>query len=654
MKYSDNQHIAFSEFEKYINSDNSVFILRGSAGTGKTTLLREFVRIVQSQNKVCRLMAPTGRAALILKKRTGQTAATIHRTIYGLDKLPQKDDDAWNFSLKENPDPTNAVYFVDEASLVADVYQHNEMFRFGSGRLLADLIAYCGLNISHRKLVFIGDYAQLPPVMQSLSPALDKPYLTAHYGLSIIDFTLTEVVRQTKDSGIYRNAQQIRAAIDSQEYTKFRLSETRDVEALASESFIEKYDVAIERYGIENAIVIAYSNAQALAYNRQIRAHLYGADQTSIVPGDFLLITRNNYSLEADLYNGMIVRVEGISSEVEVHTPFVGLEQVELRFRAVAVSVNGIIVRAYLLDDFLDDKLGSISTRQLKALRADFVQRMKQRGIKQTDDEFKHQLKNDPYYNALQCKYGYAMTCHKAQGGEWECVFVDMDTYTGKTSEMFFRWAYTAISRAKQRLWHLSSPLFSAIDQFVLRTIITCKSTRVNYYVPEHENFLDYRFRNICKIGEPSGFVCTENRTAAYQHRISFTKGNQQWTVSLWYNKNFYTGKVDVFQKADDNSLSEILQICKESLYIASFPYTPRFSFQRDLHNHIIDAATDAGIRVTNIIQNQWSDLYFLETDADEASVEFYFNGKHIYTYAQPRSTLGERDEILNRFINLL
>ncbi len=655
MNLSPAQQQALSEFNVFLDSDKPVFILRGSAGTGKTTLLREFVNTIQHRHRTCCLMAPTGRAALILNERTKYPAATIHRTIYGLDDPPQKINDKWRFFLKENQDPTNTVYFVDEASMIADVYQDNEMFLFGSGRLLADLINYCGLN-QNRKLVFIGDYAQLPPVMQSLSPALDEQYLKKNYDLASVQVTLTEVVRQTADSGIYQNARQIRMAIDTGQYTKFQLLDGADIETLSTDSFIEKYDNTIKHSGIENTIVITYSNAQALNYNKRIRAHLYGTAQTTVVSGDFLLITRNNYSLESLLFNGMIVQVEKVSPEVEIHRPLVGKKQIELKFRRISFSVDGIKTQAYLLDDFLNDKSGSLSIEQQKALWADFEQRMRQRGItpKEAELEFYTQLKKDPYYNALQCKYGYAITCHKAQGGEWENVFVDMDTYTGKANETFFRWAYTAITRAKKRLWHLSSPSFSPIDRFVLQPVMTCKSTRLKYHIPEHENFLDLRFKNISQISEQSAITCVENRSAAYQHRITFNKDNQQCTLSLWYNKNFYTGKIDIIRKTDDALVPIALEICKEALYAVEFSYIPRFSFQQELHNHIMDTADEAGVRVTNVIQNPWSDLYFIETEADEASVEFYFNGKHYYTYAQPRSTLGEKDETLNRFLNLL
>lgn len=654
MILSSAQQQALSVFKKFLDSDHHVFMLRGSAGTGKTTLLREFVRIVQNQNRVCQLIAPTGRAALILGTRTKQPATTIHRKIYSLGGLPQKVEDKWCFLLKENQDPTNAVYFVDEASMIADIYQDNEICRFGSGRLLADLINYCGLNLSHRKLVFTGDYAQLPPVMQSFSPALNEQYLIEHYQLPTMNVMLTEVIRQTSDCGIDQNARQIRMAIDNQIYTKFQLSDSQDMESLSAELFIEKYSHVTEHYSIENTIVITHSNAQALYYNNLIRRYLHGTDQMTVMPGDYLLITRNNYSLETDLFNGMIIRVEEVSPEVKVHTPFVGDKQIKLTFRAIDISVNGIIIRAYMLDDFLNDKSGFVSMQQQKALWADFEQRMRLQGIKPTDEDFKHHLKFDPYYNALQCKYGYAITCHKAQGGEWDYVFVDMDTYTGKANETFLRWAYTAITRAKKMLWYLSSPSFSAIDQFVLQPVVTCKSARVKYYVPEHENFLDFRFHNICKISEQAGIICTESRSIAYQQRITLSKNNQQCTVSLWYNKNFYTGKIDVIQKTDDDLVADTLLICKTALYTVEFPYTPRFAFQQELHDHIIEVAYDAEVRVTNIIQNQWSDLYFIETEANEASIEFYFNGKHYYTYAQPRSTLGEKDEILNRFLHLL
>lgn len=653
MNYTPEQQQAISEFNTFLNSDKHIFILRGAAGTGKTTLLREFVSIVHGNNIAYRLMAPTGRAAMILSERTGMAASTIHRAIYALDSIPEQIDDCWRFGLKDNQDAANAVYIVDEASMIADICQHNEMLRFGSGRLLSDLIAYCNLKSTNRKLIFVGDYAQLPPVMQSFSPALDGKYFKDTHDIEVSDFMLTGIIRQSTDSGIYQNANQIRAAIDKKEYSKFQVIASPDCESLQTEMFSEKHCQISGQYGIENVIVVTYSNVQALNYNKQIRSYLFGGEQYAIAPNDLLMVTRNNYSMPIELFNGMIVKVEAVSSNVETRHPFVGQEQVDLKFRHVIISYNGKRMETFLLDDFLTDKNGHLSAKQQKALYADFEQRMRQAGVKPKSETFAEKLKTDKYFNALQCKYGYAVTCHKAQGGEWNNVFIDMSAPLGKMNETYFRWAYTAVTRAKRHLWHMSSPDFSAIDQFVLRPVKICSSKHVKYYIPANENFLDFRYNNICKIANEHGISCIENRSANYQHRIEFRKDNMICKLSLWYNKNFYTGKVDTLT-SKDGFANLCYDICRRALHSDEIPYIPRFGFQNELHHHILTVANSSGIRITNIIQAQWSDIYFIETDANECFIEFYFNNKHVYTNAQPQSTLGENDEVLDKFIDLL
>lgn len=291
------QQLAFDAFEQFLRNDTHILILRGAAGTGKTTLLKKCLDTLADRHRMSALMAPTGRAAHILREKTGYPAATIHRTLYTYDELPSRRHDRWVFKLRDNHLATNAILFVDEASMVADVEQDNEMLRFGSGRLLADLIEYCALERTDRKLVLVGDYAQLPPVMQSFSPALDRNYLAQQYGLRVEEAALTEVVRQQSQSAILRNATCIREAIDRQEFNRFHIEDAPDVEPLAPEAFVERYRALVGPFGAEEAdaakleetMVVTHSNAQALEYNRRIRELLWGRAEAPLRVGDRLL-----------------------------------------------------------------------------------------------------------------------------------------------------------------------------------------------------------------------------------------------------------------------------------------------------------------------------------------------------------------------------
>ena len=654
MQLTTEQIISRTQFEKFLESNTPIFILKGAAGTGKTTLLKEFIKILKSQHRSYKLMAPTGRAALILGERTKDDAATIHRTIYSIDKDPEKVEDRWLFGTKENIDPTNTVYFVDEASMIADVYQDNEIMRFGSGRLLQDLIAYCATSTTHRKIVFVGDYAQLPPVGQSISPAMDVQYLLSEYNLTAQESVLTEVVRQTRDSGILTNAHKIRTAIDNREYNQFKISGSADITALDVVDFKSAYRSFICNDEVSNSIVISHSNSQALSYNKIIREMLFGAEQQDVAVGDLLMITRNCYCHDVELFNGTIVRVQDVNPKVEKHIANVGKNKIELNFREVTIAAKEDSIRLLILDDFLLDKNGTLAFEQQKALWAHFEQRMAKAGIRPGTDEFKKNLRSDPYFNALQCKYGYAITCHKSQGGEWDNVIVSLDTFMGKFNETFFRWAYTAVTRAKSRLWHMSSPHFSAIDQMVIKPIQICASSKISYYTPIGENWQDRRYRSIQELSFYSGISVEENRNIQYQHRIIFMCDSESCGLSLWYNKNFYTGKVQTIKNSSIKFEQICLDICKQSLFISAFPYHPKFPFQQELHNHIFEIAHEIGVGITNIEQKDWQDVYYLKTDAEASYITFFYNAKHIYSSVFPYSSDGKQDAKLIEFLSRL
>lgn len=605
---TQSQRRCYEAFCEFIGSAKQIFILKGAAGTGKTTLVKEFINHLDAHNRNYTLLAPTGRASLILGTKAQHNSATIHRHIYELDSSPQKIDDRWIFSLKENEHSTNHIYFVDEASMLSNVFSDNEMTRFGSGCLMSDLIEYCRVELTNRKIVFIGDYAQLPPVNQAISPALSSEYITTTFNLSVQECKLTEVVRQDAQSGILANVEAIRTAIDTQTFNRFKINDGDDVHSLDVIDIEQTYQNAIDNGQIGRTITITHSNEQALRINQRVRALLFGSDTIGIQPNDLIINTRNNYSKAGvDLFNGMIFRILAVSPNVETHYPLVGNKRETLQFRQVTIEAHCGAIDIFILEDFLTCKHGSLPIETSKALWADLEQRMRKKEITPTDKRFADAIKNDPYYNALQCKYAYAITCHKAQGGEWQNAIVNLDTFLGRHNEMFFRWAYTALTRARKQLWHISSPSFSAIDQIVFQSIQPCATSKISFFTPENRDWKEYRFANICRIARLVGINCEDNRNVAYQHRIIFRRDNDHCELSLWYNKTFYTGRIQVLKVSSQEFEADCKTICQESLNLTSYEFKPRFPFQQELHNHIINTAIKCFDRKKQIIT--WSIL---------------------------------------------
>lgn len=648
------QQVVAEKFKEFLNSDNHIFMIKGSAGTGKTTLLKYLIEEVSSRHIASLLMAPTGRASMILSNKTDIVASTIHRAIYLLNKDKTKVEDAVLFGLRTNETPDNAIYFVDEASMISDIDSQEEFLKFGSGRLLYDLITYSNFKDSNRKIVFIGDYAQLPPVGQNFSPALSEEYLRQEFGILVQSVKLTTVVRQALDSGVYSNADTIRKNIDEGAYNQFGIINSADVIPFTAEDFLERYNAIKDAEGEDNVMVITASNAQALGYNEIIRNNIYGENNLKLQVGDLLLVTQNNYSQENILFNGSFVRVCSICDEVETLVAFVGKDRIELNFRSIEVLINERPFRYYILDDFLTDREGKLNKSLQDALWANFEQRMRLEGIYPNTEDFQMRKRIDPYYNALHCKYGYAITCHKSQGGEWNNVFVDMDAYMGSMTESYFRWAYTAVTRAKGKLLHSCSPAFNAINQFVIKPIISCKAGGCLFNVPQGADRKDVLFSKILELANSTETSCSESRNVAWQHRVSFTKLNESCLLSLWENSKHYTGKIDIVNTTSSEYAQQCKELVKKAMCSIDFVYMPKFDFQAQMHAHIVDVINECGLNLTNVEQSNWCDEYYIATDAETAYIKFYYNAKNIFTYAQPYSTLGTDDKKLQTFIDNL
>ncbi len=672
LQLSADQRTALGEIERFLRGSGGVFMLKGYAGTGKTTLLQGVCRYLASRQQDYRLLAPTGRAAMVLSQKTGEQASTIHRGIYNMKELLEKREGTsfrLHYGLKANQESTRCVYLVDEASMVSDVYSDDEFFIFGSGCLLKDLFTYAGSGSADRKIIFVGDDAQLPPVDMKFSPALDADYLSSQYQVACQETVLSEVIRQVRDSGILDTATRIRQAIASNTFNTFEVNyDSGDTLRLTPADFLAQYAAAAGTDGgIQRKIVITHANRQALEYNRQIRRLRFGDRAGQVQREDWLIITRNNYNGPVELFNGMFVRVLEVGDIVHDARPRFTVEgggtvERRLRFRDVLVEAsdsNGkpYPLRTTLLDDFLTAEEGKLHPFDQRALYIEFKERMRTKGIKPETEAFREALKTDRYFNALQAKYGYAITCHKSQGGEWEIAFVDFNVFIGKMSRSFFRWAYTAITRGSRQLLCIDAPHYNALNQFVVRDIERLAKVLPDaYYVPKREGepdyFLRYRRERISERCADEGMEVSF-RTHNYQLLTEFRQDGQSGRVQLWHNDRGFT-KTSYVQFSDDAFQSRVKALLTATLLPEEVPFQEKFEFQRGMHQYFLGLLGETDIRLTNILQHQWSDQYFLYTGAECALVEFHFNGRNFYTHATPRSTDGTGDAKLQTLVDRL
>lgn len=487
IELNEEQATAVTAIRSFLQDDRlDAFVLRGSAGTGKTTLIAALLATLQDMNLTCALLTPTGRAARILQSKIKQTGAsaslapmTIHSAIYALgDVQVHEGAEAENdpgvrllFPLKSD-EPTVSLLIVDESSMVGDRESQGDFLQFGTGRLLADLVAYARLRRPGRpdrqltKLLFVGDPAQLPPVGENTSPALSEDYLKQQFQLEVSAFDLKTVMRQADGGAILRRATALRDALQLAQFNEFSLRPERGEIEQTDVSGAADLLVRSFQEGI-STVAVVHSNATALDYNRTIRERLWGEATAPIRAGDVLLVNRN--APLSGLNNGDVVKVMSVDLEAQVAPiPLKGGHFVELRFRTLTVAfrdgAGGVIETPCLVvENLLASPQRDLSPLEQRALLVHFRNRYPQ--LRPGSSEFRQAIRNDRYFNAVQVKFGYAMTCHKAQGGEWNTVIVDFGSNAGIRNATFFRWAYTAITRAVKTLVVVNAPEFTAVTE---------------------------------------------------------------------------------------------------------------------------------------------------------------------------------------------
>jgi exodeoxyribonuclease-5 len=447
---TDGQRTLLSKLSEFILGQNSdqIFVIKGYAGTGKTTIVRSLVQSLPAVNAKAVLLAPTGRAAKVLSVYTKRPAFTIHKKIYF--RRPTSEG-GFAFQLQQNLH-VNTIFIVDEASMISNTGGLGSAGSFGAGSLLDDLISYV-FNGTNCKLIFIGDTAQLPPVGLDVSPALDIEYLKASYYFQVNWLELTEVVRQAKDSGVLSNATAIRNQIKENNSLKphFDIEHFEDVIRIDGSELEDALNEAYNKFDAEDTMVICRSNKRANIYNQQIRARIRW-QENELSSGDYMMVVKNNYfwlpeeSKAGFIANGDIIQVTRVGKIQEMH----GFRFADVRIKLIDYPDEPEIDVRLLLDTIMSDApaLSQAENKRLfDSVMTDYSDVADRRlRLKK--------VKEDGFFNALQVKFSYAVTCHKAQGGQWGCVFVEQGYLTDEMINVeYLRWLYTAITRAKQKLY---------------------------------------------------------------------------------------------------------------------------------------------------------------------------------------------------------
>jgi ATP-dependent exoDNAse (exonuclease V) alpha subunit len=444
------QEVAMQQMVEFLyhREPKQLFILKGYAGTGKTTLISALVRVFAHLNKKTVLLAPTGRAAKVFASYSGAKAFTIHKHIY---KISHKE--GFVKVRRKLNESTHTLYIIDEASMIS--YESNQGELFGSRELLADLMEFV-FEGKNNKLLLIGDDAQLPPVQSDESPALNLDFLTNTFDVTVSGGQLTEVVRQAADSGILYNATSLRNILTKSKFKLpfFSLSSFEDIQRMGSMELEDELNRLYAHYNTEEIVMITRSNKRAYIFNNEIRNRIF-CRENQLATGDFLMAVKNNYywidelSEVGFIANGDMMEVMAITKTQELY----GFNFMDIRARLCDYP-NYPDVDIKIILESLDAEGAAMTSEQMKLLYSEVakdyehIPNKRMRFLK---------IKNNPHLNAVQVKFSYSLTCHKTQGGQWKVVLIDLGYFDeNKMDKEFIRWLYTAVTRATEKVYLLN------------------------------------------------------------------------------------------------------------------------------------------------------------------------------------------------------
>ena len=677
---TSSQQSILEQIKSFLQADDGgIFILKGYAGTGKTTMVYFMVEYLRSQKLGFQLMAPTGRAAKVLRDKVGE-AFTIHKTIYNYDdlqclKIDAKDDSekSFRYIFPVRMSPRNVenpyVAIVDESSMISDSETQQEFFTFGSGRLLTDLLQYAA-NVGIRKLIFVGDNAQLPPVTDNQSRALNPSYFE-ELGYAVQCVEMIEVVRQSADSGILAAANKIRNLLKKTRNGRSCFSidpNGTDVIELEYGDVYDKYFELNPKQEIGSGVFINFTNQQCYTCNSIIRERLYG-ENSDVQIGDILLINNNNYhTFNREIFNGDMAKVVEVGNREVVKIPVMrdGVKkEVQLEFKQLTILFpdDDVPVKCMVYYPLLFNGDADITAWEQQALYIYF--KIRNPKLKEGSEEYKDALKHDIYFNLLRVKFGYAITCHKAQGGEWDNVIVDYSMRIG-TNDDILRWCYTATTRAKGKLYMVNPPHITPLSGFTYLPI-----TKMNKCPPDFFTGMDVEstFHKNCKNNVPVAvkFKCLSIVEALKETPftlIGVESMNWRERLSVQYQDEIY--KVDLIYGASGlcnllpitgsgNPIDKLHKIINEAnvapYYILQ--YNPSSATCRTLYNRVSSLCEEYGIKMVSVLEDlsHYKVSYNMVTDARYAKVDFYIKDKGNVSTALSWSELGEEDAKLKKLL---
>ncbi|MCX6252324.1 MAG: DEAD/DEAH box helicase [Bacteroidetes bacterium] len=453
---NEDQQKAAGLLETFLDEPlDQVFILKGHAGTGKTTFLDSVIKYLKSIKRPVILLASTGRAAKIVGEKACYDAETVHKHIYTYDVEHADDEKKIRrlvFRLKDNMYPVETIFIVDECSMISDHKTSGVFIDFGSGKLLSDFFSYTG----SRKVIFSGDPCQLPPINALFSPCLDAGYLMQKHQKNVKEASFVQVMRHQPGSGIHFNTTNLRNIIESGKFPalQIKVSGYEDIHLIYNEeSMAEEYIRCIRSRSVNDVILLTFSNAKAAEMNRTIR-HLLFPGKDRMVKGESLMVMQNNYKF--DIANGehLLITIIEKKSEIRAGLTFLNITG------QVRDTFGTRIIQGKLIENLLYAKESGLTSEQEYNLYLDFIIRMKGKGITPKHEGFLSEMLTDPWLNAIRAKFGYAVTCHKAQGGEWMDVFIILEKCLFNPTlekENQYRWSYTAISRGVRNVHFLDN-----------------------------------------------------------------------------------------------------------------------------------------------------------------------------------------------------